>query len=161
MNFTLAFKTFFKALKDKKGAEQFLEGKQNEAPSADDSSHLRLLALLQQEGRLIDFLKEDIAGFTDAQIGSAVRKIHGDCNKTLEEFVHLRPLFSEAEGATITVAQGYDANAIKVVGKIKGSPPYQGILRHKGWRAHKLTLPKHMAKANQAVVYPAEVEVKL
>ena len=34
---------------------------------------LRLLALLQREGRLVDFLLEDIQGATDEQIGAGVR----------------------------------------------------------------------------------------
>ncbi len=151
MNFVLAFKAFFKALKG--------ESSQIEAKAPPENSHLRLLTLLQKDGRLIDFLKEDISGFSDAQIGSAVRKIHEDCGKTLEEFVTLRPLFQEAEGAKVTVAQGYDSHRIKVVGKVKGAPPYQGILRHKGWIAHKLSLPAQIDTSDGSVVCPAEIEI--
>jgi Domain of unknown function (DUF2760) len=160
MDFMLALKSFFKALKDVKGAKQFLEGKQPDAHAEGGNSHLRLLALLQREGRLIDFFKEDVSQFTDAQIGAAMRIIHRECNKALEEFVALRPLFQEAEGASVSLAQGYDVHAIKVIGKVKGAPPYQGILRHKGWKAHKLSLPKQILQADQSVVCPAEVEVK-
>lgn len=160
MKWMLAFKTFFKALKDAQGAKEFLEEKQKGAPTAQENSHLRLLVLLQKEGRLIDFFKEDLSQFTDAQIGSAVRKIHSDSSKTLEDFVTLRPIVEESEGSTITLKQGYDANAIKVVGKAKGQPPYQGVLRHKGWRAHKLSLPKPIENKDLSIVYPAEVEVR-
>jgi hypothetical protein len=160
VDFILACKVFFKALKDEKGAKNYLAGSQADAPiSSEEHAHLRLLALLQKEGRLIDFFKEDISNFTDTQIGAAVRKIHNECGKTLEEFVTLRPLFKEAEGASVTVQQGYDAQAIKVIGKVKGNPPYQGVLRHKGWKAHKLSLPKPVNKADSAVVCPAEIEI--
>lgn len=159
MSLLLAIKTFFKAFKDPKGAKKFLEGKE-ETPPSNESPHLRLLALLQHEGRLIDFLKEDIASFSDAQVGAAVRKIHSECSKSIEEFVTLRPLFQEKEGERITVPQGYDPSSIKVIGKVRGEPPYQGVLLHKGWKAHKLSLPKQHSKGDQSVVYPAEVEVK-
>jgi hypothetical protein len=42
-----------------------------------------MLGILQREGRLIDFLEEDVASFTDAQIGAAVRDIHKGCKKAL------------------------------------------------------------------------------
>jgi len=160
MGFLLACKVFLKALKNEKGAKDFLEGQSTEAVISEEHTHLRLLSLLQKEGRLIDFLKEDITSFTDAQIGAAIRKIHGECGKTLEEFVTLRPLLQETEGANVTLPQGYDVNAIKVIGKVKGNPPYQGILRHKGWKAHKLSLPKQIGKTDPTVVFPAEVEIK-
>ncbi len=152
MRLLLAFKAFFETLNGKK------EEKPEKIPSVENPS-LRLLALLQKEGRLVDFFKEDISGYTDAQIGGAVRKIHADCGKCLEEFVTIRPLYQENEGVTVTVPQGYDPSVVKVVGRIAGTPPYQGILRHKGWKAHKLTLPKQMAPSDPAVISPAEIEV--
>lgn len=156
----LAFKTFFRTLKDAEGAQLYLENKQKAPISIEDHSHLRLLTLLQSEGRLVDFFKEEISGFSDAQIGSAVRKIHADCNKSLEEFVTLRPLIQEAEGSRITVPVGYDSQAIKVVGKVKGPLPYQGIVRHKGWKAQKLSLPKKIGQGDASIVFQAEVEVQ-
>src|SRR5262245_55820911 len=45
-------------------------------PARPDGRPLRMLALLQAEARLVDFLMEDIAGAADAQIGQAVREIH-------------------------------------------------------------------------------------
>src|SRR5262245_3785422 len=45
----------------------------NQKPSGEP---LRLLALLQREGRLLDFLLEDIQGYGNDQIGAAVRDIH-------------------------------------------------------------------------------------
>ena len=153
MRLLLAFKAFFETLKGPQ------EKKLDQVHVAENPS-LRLLALLQKEGRLVDFFKEDISGYTDAQIGGAVRKIHADCGKCLEEFVTIRPLYQEKEGVTVTVPQGYDPSIVKLVGKVAGSPPYQGILRHKGWKAHKLTLPKQIATSDPSVISPAEIEVK-
>ncbi len=152
MSLIRAFKAFFQAFKKQEEAPQI-------SPSC-DLGHLRLLALLQKEGRLIDFLKEDISSYSDAQIGAAVRNIHSKCCESLEEFVTLRPLFSEEEGATVTIPQGFDPSTVKITGKVKGEPPYQGILRHKGWKAHKEALPKQIHQGDRSVVCPAEVEIK-
>jgi hypothetical protein len=160
MKLTLALKAFLKAFKDPKAVEQFLEVKALlPPPSKGDQSHLRLLSMLQQSGRLVDFLEEDISNFNDAQVGAAVRKIHEQCKKTLEDIVTVRPIFEEKEGATITVPEGYNPSEIKVVGKVKGEPPFKGVLRHKGWKAHKLSLPKEISELSREVICPAEVEI--
>lgn len=150
-----AFKAFFKALKQNEKNHPALEKKE----SFVDVSHLQLLSLLQKQGRLIDFLKEDITSYSDAQIGSAVRKIHQECAKILEDYVSLRPVLQTEEGAKVSIPKGYDVSEIKVVGKVKGEPPYEGILRHKGWKAQKRTLPALISSENSSVVAPAEVEV--
>nr|MBA3815298.1 DUF2760 domain-containing protein [Parachlamydiaceae bacterium] len=123
MGLVLAFKAFFKALKDPEKAEVFVSGKSIESKaqeSGEQPSHLRLLHLLQQSSRLIDFLKEDISSFEDAQVGAAVRKIHEDCGKSLEELVTIRPVMEQNEGEKIIVPQGYDPLKIKVIGNVKG-----------------------------------------
>lgn len=159
MSLIVAIKAFFKALKKPEKALEFLNEDKQPAVSA-DASHLRLLRLLQQTSRLIDFLKEDITSFDDAQVGAAVRKIHQDCAKTLEELVTIRPVMEEGEGAKIHLPKGYDASKIKVVGKVKGEPPYTGVLVHKGWKAHKRSLPKQTSGQELDVICPAEVEVR-
>lgn len=158
----LAFKVFFRAFTDPQWAIRFLS-KTLEAPKlveSQDLSHLRLLAMLQQSSRLIDFLQEDLSAYTDAQVGGAVRKIHDDSQKCLEELVTIRPVLDESEGAKIQVPQGYDPTKIKVVGKVKGEPPFSGILVHKGWKAHKRSLPKKVGDQTTEVICPAEVEIR-
>lgn len=153
MGLKQAFKAFFNALSSR-------EEKQ-EPPSLTkkDYSHLQLLTLLQKSGRLVDFLKEDISGYSDAQIGGAVRQIHADCAKLLEEWVTLRPVMEKQEGETIDLPIGYDSQAIKVVGNVKGSPPYKGKVVHQGWKAHKLSLSEQLEKNSDGIISPAEVEV--
>lgn len=163
MRLILAFKVFLKAFSDPEGAKEFLSNKKSD-PKLQDSkeqpSHLRLLSLLQQSSRLIDFLKEDISAFDDAQVGAAVRKIHEDCSKGLEDLVTIRPIMEQSEGQKITVPQGYDPLKIKVVGNVKGEPPFNGVLIHKGWKAHKRSLPKKTVSQQTDVISPAEVEIR-
>lgn len=159
MGITLAIKAFFKALKEPEKAEAFLVGEPKKIESQ-DPSHLRLLTLLQQSGRLIDFLMEDIKEFSDDQIGAAVRQIHADSAKCLEEYVTIRALRDENEGSTVLVEKGYDPQQIKVVGKVTGEPPFSGILIHKGWKAHKKSLPKKSSDQSKEIIYPAEVEIR-
>jgi hypothetical protein len=164
MGLRTALKSFFKAWKNPKEAEKFLSSSKKNVKQigrdSGDHSHLRLLALLQEEARLIDFFQEDIQNYNDAQIGAAVRKIHSDCRTKLEDIVTIRPIFEEDEGQAIEIPAGYDGSTIKVVGNVKGAPPYQGVLRHKGWKAHKRSLPKQVGEQNQEVICPAEIEVQ-
>lgn len=160
MGLLLAFKAFFKALKQPKEAEKFLLPIPEKKEELKDYSHLRLLSLLQESGRLIDFLKEDITSYSDAQIGAAVRKIHQDCGKSIEEWVTIRPLLEEKEDSMITIPKGYDPSSIKIVGKVKGEAPYTGTVVHTGWKAHKKSLPKSTGSQNHEIIAPAEVEVR-
>lgn len=162
MGLGLAFKSFFRAFKDPKGAEKFLQAddKKKLPKKEEDASHLQLLTLLQKSGRLIDFLQEDLSGCTDAQIGAAAKKVQHDCSGLLEELVTVRPVFEDKEGASVQIPAGYDVSAIKVVGNVKGDAPYTGTLVHKGWRAHKRSLPKRVGQQTAEVLCQAEVEVK-
>jgi hypothetical protein len=127
-----------------------------EQPS--EASALQLLSILQREGRLIDFLQEDLSRYDDAQIGAAVRSIHEGCRHALETYVTLEPIYDVPEGSTVTVEPGFDARAVRLSGNIAGDPPFKGALRHRGWRVTKIDLPKLM-QAQDRVVAPAEVEV--
>jgi hypothetical protein len=160
-NFKLACQAFFRAFKEPEKMQMLLDGQEVSKPAeVNDRSHLHLLYYLQHSGRLIDFLKEDITAFTDAQVGAAVRKIHQDCAQIIEELVTIRTLRDENEGATIQIHKGYNPAEIKIVGKIKGEPPFTGTLVHKGWKAHKLSLPRKAGEQLTDVICPAEVEVK-
>ena len=126
-------------------------------PPPPTDAALRLLALLQQEGRLVDFLLEDIAAYDDAQIGAAVRSIHAGCRGVLEERVQLERILEGDDGASVAVPADFDAAAIRVTGNVAGKPPFHGTLQHNGWRAVKITLPE--SSTDPRIVAPAEVEV--
>ena len=119
----------------------------------------RLLAVLQREGRLVDFLQEDIGSASDAQIGAAARRVHGGCRKALSEFVDLVPAMEGDEGARVAVEAGFDASAIRLVGDVHGEPPFRGTLVHHGWRAASFRLPDLPETMDPMVVAAAEVEV--
>lgn len=120
---------------------------------------LHLFAMMQQEGRLMDFLAEDLDRYEDAQIGSAVRAIHANCLRVVREYLDPRPIMAQAEGEPVTVAAEFDPGAVKLTGKVVGEPPFSGILRHKGWRVGRLRLPKLSGRQNAEIIAPAEVEI--
>lgn len=166
MGLLLACKAFLKAWKNPEKGQRFVDGiektqpaPRQEKPAGAEQGHLRLLAILQQSSRLIDFFKEDLTGCTDAQVGAAVRKIHEDCRKKLEELVTIRPIFEEQEGAKVQISAGYDPTTIKLVGKVKAEAPFSGTLVHKGWKAHKRSLPKQLSESETDILCPAEIEV--
>lgn len=130
------------------------------APAASPPNEsVRLLSLLQREGRLVDFLMEEIQGIPDAQVGAAVKEIHGKCQKTLKEHVEIQPVSSQEEEAKLTVTAGFDPSELRLVGNLVGSPPYQGTVRHRGWKVVKLNLPPIPSGQNPMVLAPAEIEV--
>ncbi|MDO9270452.1 MAG: DUF2760 domain-containing protein [Methylobacter sp.] len=120
---------------------------------------LQLLGLLQAEARFIDFIKEDIAAFSDADIGVAARVVHEGCNKAINEHFTLAVVRNEQEGSKITLPEGFDAATIRLTGNIVGAAPFTGTLVHKGWQVTGIKLPKLTLGHNAAIVAPAEVEL--
>lgn len=130
-------------------------------PIARRSEAITLLAVLQRDARLVDFLQEPIDAYSDAQIGAAVRGIHKDSAAVLERLFSLKVLREENEGATVQVTGGFDSAKIRLSGNVAGSGPYRGTLAHPGWVATKCELPEWTGRDDAAlVVAPAEVEVK-
>lgn len=120
---------------------------------------LQLLGLLQQQARFIDFIKEDLSGFSDADIGVAARVVHEGCNKVINEHFSLAPVRSEQEGNKVTLPKGFDAASVRLTGKVTGEAPFSGTLVHKGWQVTQIRLPKLTQGYNAAIVAPAEVEL--
>jgi len=118
---------------------------------------LHLLALLQREGRLIDFCEEELAGFSDAQVGAAARTVHDGCRKAVREAFTLAPVRAETEGSNVTLPAGFDPHAVRLTGNVTGSPPFSGVLRHHGWKATQVRMPA--AAGDATVIAPAEVEL--
>ncbi len=130
-----------------------------EPPADRTTPALQLLALFQREGRLIDFLEQDIAAFPDADVGAAARLVHEGCRKALHDHAKLEPVRAEDEGAKVTLESGFSPDEVKLTGDVHGSAPYEGILRHRGWRASDLKLPVPVAGHDARVLAPAEVEL--
>ncbi len=120
---------------------------------------LHLLGVLQRQGRLVDFLYENLDAYEDAQIGAAVRGIHENCRKVVAKNLSLSAVIDGAEGQEVTVEEGFDPAAVKLTGNVTGQPPFKGILRHKGWRTDKVEMPELSDAQDAAVLAPAEVEI--
>jgi Domain of unknown function (DUF2760) len=120
---------------------------------------LQLLAILQRDSRLVDFLMEDIGAYPDDQVGAAVRELHDQCRDSVARYVKLEPVVDGVEG-TYAKAPSKDASVVKFVGNVPAQPPAGGTLRHKGWRATKVELPALPAKQDATVIAPAEIEIE-
>lgn len=120
---------------------------------------LQLLGLLQKEARFIDFIKEDVGAYSDADIGIAARVVHEGCNKAINEYFTLETVRSDQEGSKVTLAKGFDAAKVRLTGNIVGEAPFTGTLIHKGWQVMDIRLPKLTEGHNASIVAAAEVEL--
>jgi len=121
---------------------------------------LHLFSVLQREGRLMDFLSEELDQYDDAQIGAAVRNIHINCKKTILKYINPKAVLEEDEGSQIEVPAGFDPTLIKLTGNVVGDPPFKGVIRHRGWRTKKFELPVLSESQNPLIIAPAEVEIQ-
>jgi hypothetical protein len=131
----------------------------NKSAEQPHGAALFILGLLQREGRLLDFLQEDIATFTDADIGAAARVVHTGCRKVIAQYLSVAPVVNEGEGAAVTVPQGFDATRFRLTGNVSGQGPWKGSLKHHGWEATKVELPPVPTSIDVKVIAPAEVEL--
>src|SRR5215471_18432572 len=106
------------------------------------ASALMLLAALQREGRFIDFVRQDVAGFSDEDIGAAARVVHAGCRKIIDQFFRFRPASDGSEGGAITIPAGFDAQRVRLTGNVTGNPPFHGTLKHHGWIITKIEMPE-------------------
>lgn len=120
---------------------------------------LALLALLQREGRLVDFLRESLDGHGDADIGAAARDVHRGCKKVLDQHLTMEAVMPGEEESKVSVPKGFDPAEIRLIGEAKGEPPYRGTLRHHGWRVTEAKLPTLAEGIDRSVIAPAEVEL--
>lgn len=152
----LALKAFWRILTELDFAAR-VEPLFSRVPTGPD---LRILAVLQRDGRLVDFLQEDIDAYSDAQIGAAVRDIHRGCRKSLHDYLSIEPIINAAEEAQVQVPTDFDPAAIRLLGNVDAKPPFQGVLKHHGWRVRSVHLPVLPAtRDDSSVLSPAEVEI--
>jgi uncharacterized protein DUF2760 len=129
------------------------------APVESFDRAVQMLALLQRDGRLIDFLTEDVSPYPDGQLGAAVRTVHASCRQVLDRYLKLEPVISSEEDQPVTVPAGFDPATVKLLGNVVGQPPVKGLLRHRGWRVTEVKLPSLPPGAGREIVAPAEVEI--
>ncbi|MBK8174923.1 MAG: DUF2760 domain-containing protein [Rhodospirillales bacterium] len=131
------------------------------APNQAEAEIVSFLATLQEKGRLIDFLMDDVTAYADAQVGAAARVVHEGCRSALREHFGIRPIRDENEGAKVSIPVGYPADEYRLVGKISGEAPFTGILVHRGWRTEWVKLPRVLRSGGDRLptIAPAEVEI--
>src|SRR4029077_9901082 len=134
-------------------------------PAANNQAEAEIvsfLATLQEQGRLIDFLMDDITTYDDAQVGAAARVVHQGCKAALEEHFSIRPIRAESEGSSVTIAAGYAADEYRLIGKISGPGAFSGTLLHHGWKTDSVNLPRLVRTDPDRLptIAPAEVELK-
>jgi Domain of unknown function (DUF2760) len=130
-----------------------------EPPEVRNAAGLLVLSMLQREGRLVDFLQEEVAPYSDAEVGAAARIVHEGCRRVLRQLVDVAHVFKEGEGAPVTVPPGFDANRVRLTGNVSGHPPYHGTLKHPGWVVIQLRFPTLSEAVDPRVLAPAEVEL--
>ena len=128
--------------------------------SRPEDGALQLLGILQQEGRILDFFMEDIASYSDDQVGGAVRELHEKTHAALLRHFAPVPVIDAVEGTPVSASDPTAARAryvgnVPATGKASG-----GLLRHKGWRASTATLPKVNPKDDLTLLAPPEIEVE-
>jgi len=124
---------------------------------------LILLSLLQEKGRFLDYVMEDITAFSDAQVAAASRVVHQGCSAVIRECLDLSPTHEGAEGERVTLDQSSDPNRYRLLGKVRQEPPYSGVVVHRGWKTSKLALPRFTRPVDPTgpnVITPMEVEIK-
>jgi len=120
---------------------------------------LQLLTLLQQEARFIDFTQEDLAAYSDADIGAAARVVHEGSKKALATYFTLAAVRNEDEESRITLPAGFNASEVRLTGNVVGEAPFSGSLIHKGWKVTDIRLPKLAEGHDTSIIAPAEVEL--
>jgi hypothetical protein len=78
----------------------------------------------------------------------------------LSEQLVLVAVRQEPEGAVVEVPPGFDPSAIRLIGNVRGSPPFKGVLKHHGWRVAEIKMSSPPSGQDLRVVAPAEVEVR-
>jgi hypothetical protein len=120
---------------------------------------VQVLALMQSEARLLDFLSEDITDYSDEDVGAAVRDVHRGLQAAIKDHFPVAPVRSEEEDSPITIPKGFDPHEIRLVGNVIGEAPFAGTINHRGWRVEKVILPTLSSGKAAMIAAPAEVEI--
>ena len=131
--------------------------------SAAEASVVQFLARMQEKGRLVDYLMDDIAPYSNEQIGVVARVVHQGCREVLRSAFDIEPVHAGQERDAVVLSGDFDAAAYRLVGKVPDHPPYKGTVLHRGWKAARISLPRVTEAACETaagkIIAPAEVEV--
>ncbi|MBN1981484.1 MAG: DUF2760 domain-containing protein [Chitinivibrionales bacterium] len=126
-----------------------------------DAGAILLLSMLQEKGRFVDFLMENILHYSDEQVGAAARVVHQGCRELIIDSFNPQPLSAVKEDEAINLEQDYPKTDYKLNGTIPQTAQLRGTVVHKGWRAQQLKLPRLIQPeqlVERRVIAPAEVQ---
>lgn len=121
------------------------------------------LGMLQEKGRLVDFVMEDLNAQPDARVGQVARVVHQGCREViLKAFAPEPAETSVAEGDTLALAPGFAPEKYRLIGTAPTGVP-KGRLVHRGWMAKSVNLPEFSKEPRDSdsgyVIAPAELEL--
>jgi hypothetical protein len=117
------------------------------------------LALLQQEGRFVDFLEENVTAYSDAEIGGAARVVHEGCRKVIRDYLQIEPVRSRSRRGAADPARRFRCGG-GALDRQRGRPA--AVHRHldaSRLAGPPMTLPKLAEGHDVRVLAPAEVEL--
>ncbi|MDY0132754.1 MAG: DUF2760 domain-containing protein [Desulforegulaceae bacterium] len=129
-------------------------------PELEKRKFLHILSVLQEEGRFLDFLNENLSDYNDDDIGAAVRSIHKGCKDALSKYLELKPLLDNEESSEIEIEESFNPDKIRLTGNVVGNPPFKGIVRHRGWKVENINLPDLKKIEDASFLVPAEIEIE-
>ena len=129
-----------------------------------DAEIAHFLGILQEKGRFMDFVMDDITSYNNEQVGAAARVVHQGCSKVMSEYFSIVPLHEGAEGDSVVLQEGYNPAEYRPVGKLADGARIQGKITHRGWKATEIKLPRRAETAagseDRFVITPAEIDVR-
>ncbi|MCD6527584.1 MAG: DUF2760 domain-containing protein [Desulfuromonas sp.] len=128
-----------------------------------DAAVVQFLARLQEKGRLVDFIMDDIAAYDNESVGAAARIVHQGCHEVLHDCFTIEAIHEGEEMEPVSLADTYDSTAYRLIGKVPDSAPFNGLVLHRGWKTTQVKLPQLASAADnpalRTVIAPAEVEI--
>nr|WP_320049621.1 DUF2760 domain-containing protein [uncultured Desulfuromonas sp.] len=128
-----------------------------------DAAVVQLMARLQEKGRLIDFVMDDISAYDNESVGAAARIVHQGCCEVVADYFTIAPIHDGEEMEEISLAENYDSNRYRLIGRVPDQPPFNGQVLHRGWKTVGVKRPQ-MADVTESpslkeIIAPAEVEI--
>ena len=129
-----------------------------------DAAVVQFVARLQEKGRLLDFIMDDIAAYDNESVGAAARIVHQGCCEVMQDSFTIETVFTGEEMESITLADNYDSHSYRLIGKVPEAAPFVGQVLHRGWKTTRVNLPQvvnteeHIEVA-RTIMAPADVEI--
>lgn len=145
-------------------SEQPAAAKTISTEESNDAAVVQFLARLQEKGRLVDFIMDDISAYDNESVGAAARIVHQGCCDVLNDSFTIETVHSGEEMETISLANNYDSNSYRLIGKVPDVAPFDGQVLHRGWETTRVNLP-HIVNSEEhieiarTIIAPAEVEI--